>query len=394
MTASKHASSAASASKHAPSASSASKGAAKSDSAAKSAALSDPHRDHVHVGRISTHTTLVVLAAITLLLYEIQLILTPFVLSAIVAYICTPAIEGLSARTGYPRALFAMAFFLLLLAIATVVGYLGVPPLWSELNRVLTDFQGTIRELAARLIGDQKISLFNEPMDAAQLAQMLTAEVRSRLSQPGTLAMIAGGAFGGLFGATLTVILLLYFLLSGPVIARGLLQLVPPQQRPLIMHLWSLLDPVLKRYFVGVLLVVVYASTAAYIGLGVVLGIPHAVVLALLTGFMEMIPVIGPFAAALTAGLVAARYATGIGAIIAYAIYATALRLSIDQLFGPLALGTAARVHPIVVIFGFLVGAYLFGIVGVVLAVPVAIGVKATLRHLYDEPQAIGTAGH
>jgi predicted PurR-regulated permease PerM len=49
-------------------------------------------------------------------------------------------------------------------------------------------------------------------------------------------------------------------------------------------------------------------------------------------------------------------------------------------------------VHPIVVIFGFLVGAYLFGIVGVVLAVPTAIAVKATLRHLYDEPEGIGGA--
>jgi predicted PurR-regulated permease PerM len=363
-----------------------------SDTAAQSRALAAPRRDHVHVGKISTQTTLIVLAVITLLVYETQWILPPFVLAAILAYICTPAIAWLAARSGLPRALFAVAFFLLLLGIAALVGYLGVPPLLGELNRVLTDFQGTIRDLATRLIGNQKISLFNQPMDATQLAQALSAEVRSRLSQPGTLGLIAAGAFGGLFGVTLTIILLLYFLLSGPVIARGLLQLVPPQHRPLIVHIWLLLDPVLKRYFLGVLLVVAYASAVAYIGLGLVLGVPHAGFLALLTGLMEMIPVIGPLAAALTAGLVAARYATGFGAIIAYAVYATALRLSIDQLFGPIALGTAARVHPIVVIFGFLVGAYLFGIVGVVLAVPTAIAVKATLRHLYDEPEGIGGA--
>jgi predicted PurR-regulated permease PerM len=251
---------------------------------------------------------------------------------------------------------------------------------------VLNDFEGTVRELATQLIGDQKINVFSQPIDASELAQRVTSDIRERLGQPGTVAIIAGSAFATMFGSTLSIILLLYFLLSGPTIVRGLLQLAPPQQRPFMIHVWSQLDPVLKRYFIGVLLVVIYAAAAAYIGLGLVLRLPHAVFLALLTGVMEVIPVIGPMAAALTAGLVAARHAAGIGAILGYALYATLLRLSIDQLFGPLVLGKAAQVHPVVVIFGFLVGAYLFGIVGVVLAIPVAIAIRTTLRLLYDEP--------
>jgi predicted PurR-regulated permease PerM len=142
----------------------------------------------------------------------------------------------------------------------------------------------------------------------------------------------------------------------------------------------------LKRYFIGVLAVVAYAAAAAYIGLGLVLGIPHAVPLALLTGVLEMIPVVGPGAAAVIAGLVAIHSAAGIGAIIGYALYATALRISIDQLFGPLVLGTAARLHPALVIFCFLSGAFLFGVIGVIMAVPVALVVKVTLALLYDEP--------
>ena len=59
---------------------------------------------------------------------------------------------------------------------------------------------------------------------------------------------------------------------------------------------------------------------------------------------------------------------------------------SIDQLFGPLALGAAARPHPVIVIFCFLSGAFLFGVVGVIMAVPVALIVKITLALLYDEP--------
>src|ERR1051325_8925783 len=74
--------------------------------------------------------------------------------------------------------------------------------------------------------------------------------------------------------------------------------------------------------------VVIYASIAAYCGLGLILGIRHAVLPAIMTGFLEMIPVIGPLTSAVVAGLVAVRYATGIGNLIGYAVYATVLRLS------------------------------------------------------------------
>jgi predicted PurR-regulated permease PerM len=50
-------------------------------------------------------------------------------------------------------------------------------------------------------------------------------------------------------------------------------------------------------------------------------------------------------------------------------------------------LGTAARVHPVLIIFCFLSGGILFGVVGVIMAVPVALIVKVTLATLYDEPQ-------
>jgi predicted PurR-regulated permease PerM len=105
-----------------------------------------------------------------------------------------------------------------------------------------------------------------------------------------------------------------------------------------------------------------------------------------MTGLLEMIPVIGPVTSAVIAGLVAVRYATGIGNIIGYAVYATVLRLSIDELIGPVVLGRAAHVHPVMVIFCFLAGGVLFGIPGVIMAIPVALAAKHSLAVLYDEP--------
>jgi predicted PurR-regulated permease PerM len=350
-------------------------------------------RDHEHVGRISTQTTIFVLFAVALILYEIQWMLPPFVLAGLLAYILTPAIDWASAQSRLPRPIFVLLVFGLFLLFAMLVGYLGIPPLTREMTHVFSDFETIVRELAQRVVGSGKISLFGQSMDAAQLAATASTGLRNWFTQTGVLATFGAAIFGTMFGLILMLVLLFYFLLSGPSMARAMLQLVPPQQRPMIMHIWTVLDPLLKRYFIGVLIVVAYAATAAYVGLGLVLGIPHAVLLALLTGFLEMIPVIGPGAAAVIAGLVAIHYAAGIGAIIAYALYATALRISIDQLFGPLALGTAARVHPVLVIFCFLSGALLFGVVGVIMAVPVALVVKVTLALLYDEPTKEVLAG-
>jgi len=173
--------------------------------------------------------------------------------------------------------------------------------------------------------------------------------------------MLAGWSFAAVFGTFLTLVLLFFFLQDGPRLTRGALGLLPPKHRPVAEFVWSRLDPVLKSYFIGVIVVVIYAMAAAYVGLGLLLGMRHALFLAVLTGLLEMFPVIGPASAAVLAGLVALRQAESFEAIIAYAIYATVLRLSIDQLLGPLVLGHAARLHPAIIIFRFLSGGLLFG---------------------------------
>jgi predicted PurR-regulated permease PerM len=64
-----------------------------------------PQADHEHVSRISTSTILFIIAATAFTVYELRLVLIPFVLAGVAAYICAPAIAFVSARTGLPRAL-------------------------------------------------------------------------------------------------------------------------------------------------------------------------------------------------------------------------------------------------------------------------------------------------
>lgn len=345
-----------------------------------------PHADHEHVSRISTGTILFVITAAVVTLYELQLVLIPFVVAGVMSYICAPAIAFASARAHVPRALVAIFAFLIIVAIGAAIGLLGVPPLTREIAHVAAHFQETLDRLADA-ISSGASGLLGQHLNTQQLAKEIGEAVRNWIGNARVLSIVAGSIFVSGFGFVLMLVLLFFFMVTGPSIVRGLLWLVPPGERPLIEdHILLQLDPVLRRYFIGVVAVVCFAAAFAYAGLGLVLGIPHAVFLALITGLLEAIPIVGPAAAATIATLVALQHNSGLGAIIGYAVYLTALRLSIDQLFGPLVLGAAGRVHPALVIFCFLAGGTLFGVVGVITAVPIALIIKTTLSALYDEP--------
>lgn len=327
-----------------------------------------------------------IVAALLVFLYLVRSILLPFVAAGIVAYVCTPLVDWLAARVSLPRALFALAVVAALMTLAALVGWLGVPELLAETLRVTSDLHGAITGFLQALIGKHTLWVLGEPLNAASLSDRAVEALHGWLAEDSRVGYLAALGVAGFFGMILSWVLLGYFLIDAHRIAQGLLSLVPPAHRPFVSRVWSELDPLLTRYFIGIGLVVVYASCAAYIGLGIALGLHHAVFLALLTGLLELIPIAGPAASAIIAGLVAVRHAASAWDIVAYIVYAAALRVSIDEFFGPIVLGRAARVRPVVVIFCFLSGAVLFGVVGVILAVPVALSIKVVLANLYDEP--------
>ncbi len=350
-----------------------------------------PHRAEgpraiARFGAGESRSAVLAIAAAAIGLYLIKPILLPFVVSGIVAYVCTPFIDWLTARTRLPRPLFAVLLFLLLLGAAGVTAVIAGRRLIDETGKTLSDLQGTLEQLLLSANGGQPVHLFGLTLDD-QTVRTAFDRVRDWFSQPDHVALLTGYGFMAVLGIFLTAVLLIWLLITGPSVARGLFWLAPPSRRELVAHIWLRLDPVLKHYFIGIAVTVGYATVAAYIGLALILGLHHALLLALLTGIAETLPFIGSTAVAIIAGLVALHSATGIMSVVAFAIYATVLRLSIDQLVAPLVLGRAANVHPVLIIFCFLAGAVTFGIAGVILSVPVALMVKTTLATLYGDDE-------
>lgn len=337
-------------------------------------------------GSAPSATAFFVLIGIVVFLYFVRNILLPFVMGGIVAFVCEPLIAGLAQRTRLPRWVAALAVLIALIGIAALIALLGLPPLVNQISKIAGDLKGTVEGFVRTFIGNRTLDVMGATLNASTITTDVLNAARTWLTSDSRAAALVAYVVAALFGVILVWVVLGYSLFDGPQIARGMLWLVPPQHRPFTRRVLVELDPLLRRYFIGVALVVAYASTAAYIGLGVALGIRHAVVLALITGVLEVIPLIGPAAAAIVVGLVAVQQAATTGAILAFIAYAIALRVSIDQFFGPIVLGSAARVRPIVVMFCFLAGGLLFGIVGVILAVPIALTLKVVLAVLYDEP--------
>ena len=348
---------------------------------------SPPGATHGRVEQFSNLTTITVVVGLVVFLYFVKEILLPFAVSAIVAFVATPLVDALTARTRVPRWAYALGVLFALMGLAALLGFLGAPPLLRELGRIAGNLQGTVTGFVRVLVGNRTLDLMGQRLDAAGIGAMIAHEAQAWVGQNGRILEVAAVGVAGFFGGILTLVLLGYFLLDAHRIGRGLAWLIPPRYRPFTTRVGRDLEPVLRRYFIGVGLVVLYASTAAYIGLGLVLHIQHAVFLALITGLLELIPFIGPAASAVIAGLVAVQQASSGWSILAYCIYATALRISIDQFMGPLVLGRAAYVPPVLVIFCFLAGGLLFGIVGVMLSVPVALSIKVLLGVIYQEPQ-------
>jgi predicted PurR-regulated permease PerM len=333
----------------------------------------------------SSATLVGVIVALAIFIYLVRDILLPFVFAGILAYVFTPLVDWLAARTRWPRWLFAVAVLLVFMSSVVLVGVFGWRPLLHEAARTAADLQGRVEALLRQIMGTHSFTLLGRSVDATQIAISVSDGVRGWFGARGSILATMAYSFAGMFAFILSWVLLGYLLIDAHGVAEGLFWLVPPHHRGFVHRVWDDLNPVLRRYFLGVALVVVYAMVFAYVGLGLVLHLHHAVLLALMTGVLEVIPIFGPFTSAVIAGLVAVREAASAWNILAYVIYAILLRVTIDEFYAPMVLGKAAHIRPVMVIFCFLAGAVLFGIVGIVLAVPVALTIKMSLLELYKE---------
>lgn len=323
------------------------------------------------------------LVAACVLVYWLRYVLLPFVGAAALAYVCYPARGWLVRRLKFPRMLASVAVVAVVVTLLSSFGYLAVTRLATEGEQFARNAPEMIERVARGALGGEEPVVFGHRLTPQGIRQHVLATAGRLLPAQQAEQWAAMGA-ASVMGVFLVCVLLFYFLMSGPQLVQSLLCLLPPARRQAGQAFVQELNPVLAHYFRGVLAVFIYTALAAWIGIGLVLRLPHALLLALLMAGLELIPMVGPISAMLIVGLVAVGQGS-LWQVAAATVFCLVLRLSIDQFVGPLILGRAVTLHPVTIIFAFLAGAALYGLLGVILAVPAAALVKLALAHAYGE---------
>jgi predicted PurR-regulated permease PerM len=324
------------------------------------------------------------LAVIALILYLIRYALLPFVFAIAIAFVTDPLIRGGQRRLRLPRWVVGVLIYAVLILLFAATLYAIGANAVHDFMQMAERGPATLRKFIADVLGPNGIALFGKIYRADDVMQALSAAAE-KLVAAGAIVKLGSFGVGALFGLFLTLVLTPYFMISGPRLAAGAIWLIPPERRKSVTDLLPKIVPALRRYLLGIFLVVLYTSVIAWIGFGPIFALPGAVLLAVTVGILEIMPVVGPISAALLVGIVATQQTTLTAAALLMG-FVLALRLSIDNIVGPIVLGHAARLHPVVVIAGFVCGAMLFGVVGLLLAVPTTVCIKIALEHYYAEP--------
>ncbi|MDB5358511.1 MAG: family transporter [Phycisphaerales bacterium] len=336
-------------------------------------------------------TFAVVAAAFALFLaYLLRYVLLPFVAAGALAYVATPLIGWVQKRFRLPRWGAAMAPFALVLGGLAVLGLVIRTMVIPQMISLVGHLPSRIEAFLRTLTGSDQIQVFDKTYSVHDLAQHLIGSLSSATASGDPLSGV-GMFIGGIMGLILTVVLLFYFLVDGPRIARGVLWVVPPSIRPEALAVGRRAGPMIFNYVRGVIVVVLYGTIVTWLVTQFLLHLPNAFLLAVAVGLLELVPMIGPVLSTALIGLMAVEQQTFWG-IMGFALFATGLRVSIDQFVGPVVLGKAVSLPPPVIIFAFLAGGAIYGVLGVVIAIPLAAVIKIILEEAYggagEEPEA------
>ncbi len=272
-------------------------------------------------------------------------------------------------------------------AIVTVIGGtivllslvgVAVPVFVSQLGDIGQQLQQA-RETIVDFLKEGPLALSAEQLD--RLVQQATERVRASSGR-----LVAGALTGVLVVGeilavvALSIVLLFFVVRDGEEMNAWLLERVPEDRRDAVRRASTRAWETLGGYVRGIAVVAFVDAVAVGVAL-LIIGVPLAVPLAMLTFFGAFVPIVG----AVTAGVVAALVALVTGGVVDFVLVA-AVYIAVQQLEGnllqPVVMGKAVHLHPVVVLVVLTAGATVAGIAGAFLAVPVTAVVAAVVNEL------------
>jgi len=308
---------------------------------------------------------------------QLTQVITLLVVALFITLALNPLVEYL-VRRDVRRSIAVATVFAGLVVVFVSLGLIVVPPVVQQAG-LLAD---TAPHYLENLLNNRVIRDLDTHY---QVAEKLQAELQARITDGNFMSGVFGGVLGagkavlsGFFSFFTVLVLTLYFLASLPRVKHAAYGMVPASRR---LRVTSLSEEILRRvgsYAIGQVAVAAINATASWIMMTIV-GIPYAAVLAVAVGFLGLLPMVG---ATLGAALVCtvALFDEPKKAVIALVYYVVYQQIE-NYVVAPRIMQRTVSVPGAVTVVAALAGAALLGILGALLAIPVAAG----LLLLYEE---------
>jgi predicted PurR-regulated permease PerM len=301
--------------------------------------------------------------------YSVRDLIVQVAVAAFIALSLDPAVRWLirhRVRRPYAVAIIFISFMLLLGGLM----WLAVPPLASEATKLATDFPGYLETLRAesstlRAI-ESRFALQPKLDDFA--SNFITFIQRD--------ALAFGQRFlGALFSAVLVIVLTIYFMADLPRLRRAIVRMFPSRHRPNVSHGVNVVIDKVGAYMIGNLVISLIAGVTTFIAL-LALRVPFALPLAFFVAITDLIPMVGATLGAIVCTIVAAATTDLWPGAILVAVFFIVYQQLENYLIAPRVLRDSVDMPSVGVLLAALLGGSVLGLVGALMAIPIAAAIK------------------
>src|SRR5918999_2545076 len=318
-------------------------------------------------------------------LYTVRAILVRVLVALFIAVSLDPAVRWL-ARRGMRRGFAVTLIFLLALVLATAFFVSVIPPLVTQFGNLVDDLPGYLSRLQDR---SSRFRELNDRFNISDQLQGLVCTLPSRLGS-GVLGFTSR-VFGAVFNSLTVLVFTIYFMADMPRIRAGLVRLFPVPKRPRARQVVDLVVDKVGGYMIGNIIISLIAGVVSFIAF-TVLGVPFALPLAFAVAICDLIPMFGATLGA-AIGVTVALFSTDLWpTTVLVAAFFVAYQQLENYLIAPRVLKTTVELGAAAVLIAGLVGATVLGLVGALMAIPVAAAFNVLLNERLSEHETAAGA--
>jgi predicted PurR-regulated permease PerM len=306
-------------------------------------------------------------------LYTVRAILVRILIALFIAVSLDPAVRLLT-RRGMRRGWAVTLIFVLAFGLAAAFLLSVIPPLVTQGRNLIDDLPGYLGRLQDR---SSQFRQLDDRYNISEQLQGLAGTLPSRLGSG--LLGFTSRVFGAVFNSLTILVFTVYFMADMPRIRTGVVRLFPMDRRPHARRVVDLVVDKVGGYMIGNIIISLIAGVASYIAFAL-LGVPFAVPLAFLIAIFDLIPMIGATLGAVL-GVSVALFTTDLWpTTILVAAFFVAYQQLENYLIAPRVLKTTVELGAAAVLIAGLIGATVLGLVGALMAIPVAAAFNVLLN--------------